>query len=176
MRLIVTRDVFTSTTTLSILHVEYDGALAYTREGWVVRTPDNSGPLPFGFVVEDEDRGLNAAMPLAEIRKLKVKAETAIPTGEYVTRRTWSPKYGRLMPEVQRVPGYAGIRWHTGNSEADTAGCLVPGLLREGLRVLKSAAAFAWLDARMSECDTRGEAVRTLVRRDPAAWVNYRAG
>jgi hypothetical protein len=108
-----------------------------------------------------------------------VREETAIPVGEYSIRRTWSPKYRRLMMLLPEVPAFEGIRIHAGNDEADTAGCLLPGLQRDvpGARVLQSTPAVEWLDARVHECETRGERVTIRIGRDAAAWASSgRAG
>ena len=151
MRLDLIRDVFTPTTTLGRILV--DGKL-------------------FGYSCEDEDRGLDAAMRLAELQALKVKAETAIPVGSYVIAITPSQRYGRPMPEVLSVPAFRGIRIHPGNTEADTAGCLLPGTLRDVRKamVLHSTPAFEWLEARFQECAARGEAVHLQIARDAAMW------
>lgn len=176
MLLTLTRDIFASTTTLGRLSVTYDGRLAYTSVGWIRNVTVR--PLDFGFVCEDEDRGLDKALPLASNQRLKVREETAIPVGEYIVRKTWSPKYGRDVMQLLDVPAFSGIRVHPGNDEADSAGCLLPGFERDvaGLRVLKSTPATAWLDARVDECEARGEVVRIRVIRDAAAWAAYSEG
>ena len=89
MTLSLIRDVFTATTTLGRILV--DGK-------------------DFGFCCEDEDRGLAHTMTPADIARIKVAAETAIPTGSYTIKRTESARYGRLMPEVLAVPGFRGDR------------------------------------------------------------------
>lgn len=58
----------------------------------------------------------------------KVPGATAIPAGTYEIRDTWSPHFGRMMLEVIDVPGFRGIRIHSGNTADDTEGCLIPGL------------------------------------------------
>jgi hypothetical protein len=112
---------------------------------------------PFGYVVEDEDRGLHAGMSLAEIAERKVRAETAIPIGRYRVLRTWSPKYQALVPEVLDVPGFRGIRIHSGNDESHTEGCILPGMARLGEKVQRSRVACDWIYARIAECESKGE-------------------
>ncbi len=172
MLLILTRDIFTTTTTLGRLAVQYDGALAYGSDGWHAKNP--RGPLPFCFVCEDEDRGLDAADPAA-CKRLKVKKETAIPVGSYEIRHTWSPKYEGMVMEVLAVPAFQGIRIHTGNDEGDTEGCIIPGLVRDERRgfVLRSTQATTWLCDRIRECGARGEKVTLQIRRDTAAWNEF---
>lgn len=81
----------------------------------------------FCNTLEDTDRGLAQYMSVGEIANIKIKGATAIPTGAYKVQRTYSPKYKRLMPQVMNVKGYAGIRIHSGNTAADTEGCILLG-------------------------------------------------
>jgi hypothetical protein len=77
--------------------------------------------------IEDKDRGLTSDMPLDEIKKKKVYGKTAIPSGLYTILYTYSPKYKRLMPLVDNVKGFSGIRIHSGNSAEDSLGCILLG-------------------------------------------------
>lgn len=81
----------------------------------------------FCDVIEDKDRGLDDSMSVADILLKKKYGETAIPTGKYKVEMTYSPKYKRIMPLIQGVKGYSGIRIHSGNTAKDTLGCLLVG-------------------------------------------------
>lgn len=81
----------------------------------------------FCDTLEDRDRGLAQSMPLSEIKKIKVKHQTAIPTGTYQVAWNYSPKYRRMMPQILNVPGFEGVRIHSGNSQQDTSGCILLG-------------------------------------------------
>lgn len=81
----------------------------------------------FCDVLEDIDRGLDDSMTEEEILKRKIKGETAIPTGIYQVLLTYSPKYKKIMPLINNVKGYSGIRIHSGNTAKDTEGCLLVG-------------------------------------------------
>ena len=81
----------------------------------------------FCDTLEDRDRGLSDSMTEEEIREIKIKGETAIPVGIYTVLLTYSPKYGKIMPLINNVKGYQGIRIHTGNTSKDTEGCLLVG-------------------------------------------------
>ncbi len=82
----------------------------------------------FCHILEDQDRGLDSKMSLEELKNLKVKSQTAIPTGIYEIQITYSPRFKSLMPLLLNVPGFDGIRIHVGNSDEDTDGCLLPGV------------------------------------------------
>ena len=77
--------------------------------------------------LEDEDRGLASSMSKEEIAKRKIYAETAIPTGRYQVALTYSPRFKKKLPLVMNVPGYDGIRIHSGNKAKDTEGCILCG-------------------------------------------------
>lgn len=88
--------------------------------------------------IEDTDRGLDDRMTEEEILKLKVKGETAIPSGIYPVTITYSPKYKKQMPLINNVKGYSGVRIHSGNTSKDTEGCVLVGLNKEVGKVLDS--------------------------------------
>lgn len=109
------------------------------------------------FILEDTDRGLNSSMKLTSIKAIKKAGLTAIPTGRYQVILSYSPKYKRIMPLVADVPGYAGIRIHSGNTALDTEGCLLPGFTRALNFVGNSRAATAYLEQIITETINRGE-------------------
>lgn len=77
--------------------------------------------------LEDEDRGLSSDMSLTDIKAKKIKGETAIPLGYYKVAYTYSPRFKRMLPLLVDVPGYEGIRIHSGNKAKDTEGCILCG-------------------------------------------------
>ncbi len=91
----------------------------------------------FSHVIEDRDRGLYKADTLQYIESIKVKHETAIPYGQYQVVMSFSNKFQAYLPELLDVPGFAGIRIHAGNTQADSSGCLLPGV-KTGNKVLQS--------------------------------------
>lgn len=105
----------------------------------------------------------------------KVHGATAIPAGRYPVRLTMSPRFGRVLPLVDLVPGFQGVRIHAGNTAGDTEGCLLPGRKRGQLEgryaVLESAAAFRELFAKLALAKT----ISLTVSFDPPPNMHGRA-
>jgi len=113
MRLILARHTFHRNYTLGTLYAD-----------WV----------PNCFTLEDSDR-LAAGLP-------KVAGATAIPLGDYTVEITWSPRFNKRLPLIHDVPGFTGVRIHTGNNAADTEGCILVGRKLELGYVFESRWAF----------------------------------
>ena len=119
--------------------------------------------------LEDKDRGLTSNMSVAQICGVKIKGETAIPTGRYlVDMKTVSPRFGGRaqyqfckgrLPRLCNTPGFQGVLIHCGNSAKDTDGCILVGLNKAVGQVLNSTAAFRKLYPIMKAADERGERI-----------------
>ena len=79
------------------------------------------------YTVEDTDRKLEE-----DISK-KVYGQSAIPRGIYEVILSMSNRFKKIMPETIGVPGFSGIRIHTGNSSKDTEGCIILGMTNDRL-------------------------------------------
>lgn len=116
----------------------------YKKENYTIGKLYINGKY-FCDTLEDTDRGLDQNMSLDKIKNLKVKAHTAIPTGVYEIKMTYSPKYKRIMPLINNVPGYEGIRIHAGNTHEHTEGCVLVGFNKAVGKVLNSKETFEQL-------------------------------
>ena len=106
----------------------------------------------FCNTIEDRDRGLRQDLPLSVNQKRKVKNETAIPTGRYrVTLGVKSPKMSQrpaydfcqgYVPRLINVPAFDGILIHIGNTERDSAGCIIVGENKVKGEVINSTETF----------------------------------
>jgi hypothetical protein len=110
---------------------------AWKKETYTIGRVYVDGKL-FCNSMEDKDRGLRQSMTEAEVSRMKVYGMTAIPTGKYVVKMTYSPKYKRNMPEVKDVKGFTGIRIHSGNTAEDSLGCILLGHNKQKGMILES--------------------------------------
>lgn len=101
MKLTLERNFFGSTFTKGLLSI--DGSV-------------------FCHTVEDLDRYLEK-----EGCSAKVQDKTCIPRGTYDVIMDYSNHFDMVMPHILNVPCFDGVRIHSGNSSADTEGCLIVG-------------------------------------------------
>lgn len=129
----------------------------------------------FADTIEDKDRGLTQSMPVAEIKKRKVYSQTAIPTGTYtISMNTVSPKYSKRdfykklcngkVPRLLNVPGYDGVLIHVGNTERDTAGCILVGQNTSVGKVLNSQVTFTRLYKVLKDAADKGEKITLTIQ------------
>lgn len=84
----------------------------------------------FCYVLEDPVRELvdkNKDGDFDDAGEGKIKGNTAIPEGTYDVILNMSNRFKKVMPLLLKVPGYEGVRIHTGNFPKDTEGCLLVG-------------------------------------------------
>ena len=139
------------------------------KEGYTIGRMEINGKY-FCDTLEDTDRGLRESMTEAEIAALKVKGATAIPTGTYrIDMQTRSPRFGRVLPRLLRVKGYAGVLIHSGNTAADTEGCILVGENRERGKVLNSRATLERLLVFLRAAQAEGEKIELTITRAGAS-------
>lgn len=98
-------------------------------------------------------------VPAMWVATWKVPHLTAIPRGRYRVTITFSPHFNRLLPLINSVPGFVGVRIHPGNKAADTEGCTLVGQTTEGNLLYKSVAAFDALFAKIQAALAAGQDV-----------------
>lgn len=89
----------------------------------------------FCYTVEDKVR------PLGE----KVLGKTAIPVGNYKMIINMSNHFKKEMPLLLNVPGFEGVRIHSGNTADDSEGCIIIGMVKTENGVGMSRVAFTKL-------------------------------
>lgn len=92
--------------------------------------------------LEDRDRGLDDSMNEEDIKKKKVYGETAVPYGTYKVSITYSNKFKKMLPLIENVKGFSGIRIHSGNTAKDSLGCILVGENKEVGKVINSRKTF----------------------------------
>ena len=104
--------------------------------------------------IEDVDRGLSDSMTLNEIKKKKIKHQTAIPKGRYqVTINQVSPKFSQKpfyyknankgrVPRLLNVKGFDVILIHSGVNQDSSSGCLIVGENKVVGKVINSQTTF----------------------------------
>ena len=117
----------------------------------------------FCDTIEDTDRGLTQTMTDAQIKSKKVYGQTAIPTGTYRVIISYSNKFKRQMPLLLNVPGFLGIRIHSGNTEKDTEGCLIVGKNKVVGKVIESKNTYNKLLSMLCEANKK-EAIKITIK------------
>jgi len=112
------------------------------------------------LTLEDEIRE-RAGVPVAT---WKVPGETAIPAGRYSLTLTMSRRFGCVLPLLRNVPGFSGIRIHTGNVIDDTDGCILVGRRICGTKIAESRIAFRTLMTTLERATVSGEPLAIEIR------------
>jgi hypothetical protein len=137
------------------------------------------GRMKVGSVVtsdtlEDKDRGLTSDMSLAAIKLRKIFGKTAIPTGTYRVKLTYSPKfaskpwakkYGGLVPEILDVKGFSGVRIHPLNNASETEGCVGVGENKVKGQIINSVSTY---------CSLMNEYLIPAHRRNDVIWITVK--
>ncbi len=114
------------------------------------------------FTLEDVVR----ERPGIEVAAWKIAGKTAIPSGVYQIGVTYSQRFGGALPLLLGVPGFEGVWIHSGNTAADTEGCILVGLHRSIDVVQESRAAFELVYGRVQSALSAGEEVWIEIRNE----------
>lgn len=139
MQLILRREVKSDLRTLGTLYV--DGRAFYT--------------------CEDTERGEGNPDTVSE---WKVPGKSAIPLGAYEVQNTYSNRFKKILPQLMNVPGFTGVRIHSGNTEADTEGCILVGITRSAEGVQNSRYAMSLLQPIIQAALDRDEPVKLEIK------------
>ena len=130
----------------------------------------------FCDTIEDVYRGTTQDMPFTSTgngtgywtdkdgnRIEKIYGQTAIPTGTYKIDITYSSKFKKRLPLLENVPGYEGIRIHSGNTQEDSLGCIIVGENKVKGQVINSRLTLAKLMSRLEEAFEFNEEVKITI-------------
>jgi len=109
------------------------------------------------YIVEDKDRQLEVHGCAA-----KVKGKTCIPRGRYECIIRYSQRFKKHLIAITGVPCFDGILIHSGNSSADTDGCVIVGATNKSMSddwVGNSRLAYDALHRKVKAALSRGEKV-----------------
>ncbi len=128
----------------------------------------------FSETMEDKDRGLNDSMPESEIKLKKVYGRTAIPSGTYKLKmsysskfatRPWGKKYKGKVIEISNVKGFSGVRIHPLNTAEDSLGCIGVGRnLEKGKIVNSTEYYYKLLDNYIIPALNKGESISLNIK------------
>lgn len=145
----------------------------YKGDGYTIGMLTVDGKY-FCDTLENTDRGLDQSMTEANIRHIKVKGATAIPTGTYridmatksprFKARWWARQFGGIVPRLVGVKGFVGVLIHPGNTADDTDGCILCGENKVKGQVVNSAATYVRLVNAMLDALVRGETITITIQ------------
>jgi hypothetical protein len=102
--------------------------------------------------------------PGIPVSEWKIPKQTAIPSGTYQVKLTYSPKYQRVMPLIDGVEGFTGIRIHSGNVDKDTEGCILVGRQKQEKSISESRLAFQALFQKLEQAVRSGEKIHISIK------------
>ncbi len=125
--------------------------------------------------IEDRDRGLDQSMSEANIAKIKVKHQTAIPIGTYeIDMGTVSTTFAKKplykdfcqgkVPRLKYVKGFSGILIHSGTDQDSSSGCIIVGENKLVGKVINSWTTFKRVYSLLKAAANRGEKITLVIQ------------
>lgn len=125
--------------------------------------------------IEDKDRGLTDDMSVDQIKKIKIKDQTAIPSGTYtLTMNVYSPSFGKKdyykkycngkLPRILNVKGFDGILLHRGTDQNSSSGCIILGYNKIVGKVVDSQKAFESVYSKLKAASDKGEKITITIK------------
>jgi hypothetical protein len=99
-----------------------------------------------------------------KVRDTKIQNVTAIPYGKYEVIINFSNHFQQYMPLLLNVPGYEGVRIHSGNKSTDTEGCILVGSSKSLNFIGNSRATFKTLFARMKKVEKKEKIFINIIK------------
>ena len=146
----------------------------YTIGRLMMRDKQNGEWVRIADTIEDRDRGLDQSMSEANILALKVKHQTAIPTGRYeIDMTTVSGTFAKKplykdfcqgkVPRLKYVKGFSGILIHSGTDQDSSSGCIIVGQNKQVGKVVNSWATFKRVYMVLKRAHNNGERITLTV-------------
>lgn len=133
------------------------------------RQPSANGWTLGKLLIDDQPECLTCEdvvreVPGKPVESWKVQNQTAIPSGRYQVILNVSMRFKRLMPLLLDVQGFSGVRIHSGNTAADTEGCILVGRKSDANGVLESRLAFEPLLTLLKTAFNKGEEIWITIK------------
>ncbi len=109
----------------------------YLNDRWIMWTLEDG--------IREPVRPAGGIVTAEWVTSWKINRKTCIPQGRYQVGLTLSARFGVVLPEIMNVPGFSGIRIHSGNTVDDTDGCILVGSSRGDRKIYDSRHALEWL-------------------------------
>lgn len=98
------------------------------------------------------------------VREKKIKGQTAIPCGKYSIIIDVSKRFNKELPRLLDVPGFTGVRIHSGNKAKDTEGCILVGRIKRENYIGSSAIAMASLMDKLDRAYDENEPIEIHIK------------
>jgi len=130
------------------------------------RTWKNKATIGILYVYNDNDlnNSIFRCFTLEDVeRSVKIKHETAIPTGTYEIAFTYSPKFNRQVLMLLNVPNFDRIYLHEGSNIEHTSGCILVAQIRREDTIENSKPSIECLEKLAREAEKRGEKITITI-------------